>query len=110
VRHASQVNRSRTAAATTLAAAAFLVLTGCSGTPTVAQSDVEDQVSTQLAKQVGQTPDGVSCPGDLTGEVGEEMRCELTAGGQTIGLTVTVTKVDGSDVGFDIQVDDEVQQ
>jgi type IV pilus biogenesis protein CpaD/CtpE len=95
-------------ALTVLAAAAFLAA-GCSSTPSVSQSKVEDEVSTQLEAQVGQAPDSVDCPGDLTGEVGEEMRCTLTAGTDKVGLTVSVTEVDGSDVSFDIDVDDEVQ-
>jgi len=35
------------------------------------------------------------------------MRCELFAGGESIGLTVTVTSVDGSDVKFDVNVDQQ---
>ena len=36
------------------------VLAGCS--KTVDKNDVAEQVSTQLAAQVGTTPDSVSCP------------------------------------------------
>jgi hypothetical protein len=79
---------------------------GCSSTPTVDQSDLEGEVSAQLEQEVGTAPDDVSCPGDLTGEVGETMRCTLTAGEDELGLTVEVTEVDGEDVGFDIQVDE----
>ncbi len=38
------------------------------------------------------------------------MRCTLTAGADEVGLTVTVTEVDGERVDFDIEVDDEVQE
>lgn len=34
------------------------------------------------------------------------MRCELTAGSDTLGLTVTVTSVEDTTVNFDIEVDD----
>jgi predicted thioesterase len=32
------------------------------------------------------------------------MTCDLTAGGQSLPVTVTVTSVDGSTVNFDIEV------
>ncbi|HJB64151.1 MAG TPA: DUF4333 domain-containing protein [Candidatus Microbacterium pullistercoris] len=55
---------------------------------------------------MGQAPDDMTCPDDLPGEVGGEMRCELTAGSDTLGLTVTVTSVEDTTVNFDIEVDD----
>lgn len=82
------------------------VAAGCSSTPVVDRADVEDKVSQQLEKQVGQAPDDVSCPGDLKGEVGEKMRCTLTAGKDELGVTVTVRSVDGEQVNFDFQVDE----
>lgn len=83
--------------------ALLLLLTACSGG--VPEEDVEQQVSDALAESVGQTPDDVDCPDDLPAEVGAEMRCTLTADGESIGLTVTVTEVEGTNVNFDIQVD-----
>ncbi|GAA1794927.1 hypothetical protein GCM10009795_045590 [Nocardioides hankookensis] len=76
-------------------------------TPTVKQSDVEKEVSSQLEQQVGQAPDDISCPGDLEGKVGTEMKCTLTAGEDELGVSVKVTSVDGDNVKFDIQVDQE---
>lgn len=73
---------------------------------TVAETDVEQQVSSLLEKQVGQRPDAVECPGDLDRKVGVTMRCTLTAGNDELGLTVTVTEVDGSTVNFDVEVDE----
>ena len=93
-----------------LAAAALAVGVGCSSMPTVDKDDLEKEVSTQLEKTVGQAPDSVDCPEDLDGEKGATQRCTLTAGDDEVGLTVTVTGVDGSKVAFDIQVDDEVQE
>lgn len=84
----------------------MLLLSAC-GVGAVPQEDVEQQVSDALAESVGQTPDKVECPDDLPAEVGAEMRCTLTAGGESIGLTVTVTSVEGTDVNFDIQVDEQ---
>lgn len=79
-----------------------------SDAPALAQADVEQQVSDQLAAQVGQTPDDITCPGDLPAEVGATMTCLLTAGTDTIDVYLTVTAVDGMDVGYDIKVADQV--
>ncbi|MGB0102192.1 MAG: DUF4333 domain-containing protein [Nocardioides sp.] len=82
---------------------------GCSSTPTVEGDRLEGEVSTQLEQSVGVAPDAVDCPDDLEGEEGSSVRCTLTAGSDTVGLTVTVTGVDGDNVDFDIEVDDAVQ-
>lgn len=89
-----------------VAGAILLLLSAC-GSGAVPQEDVEQQVSNALAESVGQTPDEVDCPEDLPAEVGAEMRCTLTVGGESIGLTVTVTSVEGNDVNFDILVDEQ---
>lgn len=47
------------------------------------------------------------CDGDLRAEVGATQRCVLTAGHLTLGVTATVTEVDGGDLKVDVQVDDE---
>lgn len=80
-------------------------LIGCSGTVVVEADDVASQISDQLEAEVGQRPESVDCPEDLQGEVGATMRCELTAGEDVLGVTVTVTEVDGENVSFDIEVD-----
>jgi len=96
------------------AAAALLVLSvsACSvsvgGTGSVDSEELEKQVTTELTEQVGQKPDDVDCPDALQAEEGAEVRCVLTAGGSSIGLTVTAKAVDGDDVTLGIQVDDEV--
>lgn len=95
----------RTAIACGLGLAALPLLAAC-GAGSVPASDVEEQISTVLEQEVGQAPDDVTCPDDLPGEVGAEMSCELSAGGQTIGVTVTVSSVDGGQVNFDVLVDD----
>lgn len=89
-------------------ASCLLLLSACGGgTKAVSQSQVERKVSEQLTQQVGQKPDSVSCPDDLPATKGTTMRCTLSAGGTSIGLTVTVTSVEDSDVKFAIQVDDK---
>jgi hypothetical protein len=71
--------------------------------PQVEGRSVAQSVLTQLAAD-GKQVDEVSCP-DLPATVGATQRCSLKAGGDTYGVTVTVTSVQGSDVKFDIAVD-----
>lgn len=76
--------------------------------PTMLRSSVEQEVSAELEQQVGVAPDDLSCPDDLVGRVGEELRCVLTAGSDQLGVTVTVTAVEGAEIRFDVQVDQEM--
>jgi Domain of unknown function (DUF4333) len=103
------------AAVVSLALAPLVVgLAGCptavAQTVTVDKETVASAVSDQLAKQVGSPPDSVTCPADLEGVVGTQLRCELVAGNDTYGLTVTVTSVKGTTVNFNIAVDDQPKQ
>ncbi|WP_017595962.1 DUF4333 domain-containing protein [Nocardiopsis potens] len=77
------------------------------GAGAVPADEVAQQAATVLEEQVGQAPDDLTCPEDLPAEVGASIRCELTAGGDTLGVTVTATSVDGGDVGFDVKVDEQ---
>jgi len=81
--------------------------TAVAETVTVDKEAVASAVSDQLAQKVGRPPDSVTCPEDLEGVVGTGLRCELVAGDDTYGLTVTVTSVKGTTVNFDIAVDDK---
>jgi hypothetical protein len=93
-----------------LAFAAAATVAACSfGGVSVDKDKVAQEVSDQLATQVGRAPESVTCPEDLKGEVGATMRCKLEDGGDTYGVEVKVTKVEGTDVKFDIKVDDEPQ-
>jgi hypothetical protein len=105
-----------TAAVSLLATtAAAMLLVGCSGSisvgnmkPKLSGDKVADVTAEKLAAQTGQPKPDVSCPEDLVGEVGTTTRCTLTAtDGTTLGVTVTVTSVEGSQVNFDIKVDDK---
>jgi hypothetical protein len=101
---------SKTLRAPVLVAAAAALTVGCSSTPEVSQSKLEDEISNRLEDQVGTAPDDVECPDGLTGKVGQTQRCTLTAGSDTLGVDIEVAAVDGDDVSFDIQVDDQVQK
>jgi ribosomal protein L12E/L44/L45/RPP1/RPP2 len=74
---------------------------------TVAGENVAQSVFDQLAAN-GNRVDQVSCP-DLPARVGASQRCTLTSGTETYGVTVTVKTVLGTDVKFDIQVDQTPQ-
>ncbi|ULE32298.1 DUF4333 domain-containing protein [Mycobacterium sp. IDR2000157661] len=93
-----------------LVSSAAAVMVGCSsGTPTVDREDLAGEINKRLEQQVGRAPDSVTCPQNLRGEVGNTERCELKDGDDTYGVTVTVTKVEGTDVSFDFKVDDRPQ-
>ncbi|OBK74117.1 DUF4333 domain-containing protein [Mycobacterium sp. 1274761.0] len=93
------------AALTTVAACSFSASVG----PSVDKEELAEEISAQLEKQVGHTPESVKCPDDLKGEVGATTRCMLHDGGETYGVNVNVTKVEGTDVKFDLKVDDKPQ-
>ncbi len=92
---------------TLVALTAAALLTGCGGsTPTVKKAEVEKTISATLEDQIGVAPDDLTCPGDLEGSEGTTMRCTLTHGGDELGVTVTVTDVEGEKVDFDAEVDE----
>jgi len=86
----------------------MLGATAC-GSESVSTTDLEAEVSTQLEAEVGQAPDSVDCPDALPAEVDAEVRCTLTSGDTTFGLTLTVTSVENDEAVFDVVVDDEPQ-
>jgi hypothetical protein len=51
----------------------------------------------------------VTCEDGLTGEVGATTRCELTAGDDRVGFTVTVDSVDDDKINYSIEVDDQMK-
>jgi len=89
---------------------AVLLLAGLAacGTDTLSAAQVASSAEKALEKQTGFRPD-VSCPKELSAEVGAHMRCTLTAGDDptTYGLTVTVTSVDGDTPDLKLQVDQQ---
>lgn len=93
------------AAAVTAAACSFSAGTSV----TVDKNDLAKEISNQLKNQIGRAPESVECPDDLKGEVGATTRCTLNDGGETYGVNVNVTKVEGTDVRFDLKVDDKPQ-
>ncbi|MFI7287660.1 DUF4333 domain-containing protein [Streptomyces anulatus] len=66
-------------------------------------------VAEKLAETTGRPEPDVTCPEDLAGKVGTKTRRTLTAGdGSSLGVTATVTSVDGDQINFDIEADETV--
>ncbi|AWL41390.1 MULTISPECIES: DUF4333 domain-containing protein [Streptomyces] len=103
------------AVARTLAAIAVgALLVGCSASVSIGKSEPKlsaDELATTVAEKLADTtgrptPD-ITCPEDLRGKVGTATRCTLTADdGSTLGVSVTVTSVEGDQINFDIKADD----
>jgi len=93
--------------------AALTVLAACSsGPPVVSAKTVSQEAETQLRKQNSEiTAGSMKCP-ELAGEVGHKIRCVRSAHigiwDVTLKGTVTVTKVEGDQVDFDIEMDDSI--
>lgn len=75
--------------------------------PGIPKAELEASVRRTLEESVGQPSDGVVCNGGLPAQVGAVQRCALILGDEKLGVTVTATKVAGTDVKFDIQVDQQ---
>jgi hypothetical protein len=104
-----RVGAAPAAAAPTAAAPPSAVPPSVSTDPTAQVVDgkkVAQSVFDQLTATVGQQPDEVSCP-DLPASVGASVRCRLKTGTDVYGVTVKVSAVEGTDVKFDIQVDQQ---
>jgi hypothetical protein len=71
----------------------------------MSKGELERSITDSLEREIGQRPDAVECPSAIAAEVGESIRCVLTAGRDRLGLTATVTEVNGDQVGLDIRVD-----
>jgi hypothetical protein len=78
---------------------ALVGLGACSGTTTLDQDDLEEQLRVQLSEDAGVDPDGVTveCPSGIEVEEGRTFDCELTApNGDLVTVEVTLTDDDGS--------------
>lgn len=103
------------AAAWSLSAVAVgVLLTGCSASVSVGKTEpkmsagkLANLVAEKLAATTGQPKPDITCPEDLVGKAGTTTRCTLTADdGSTLGVTVTVSSVDGDQIHFDFQADE----
>lgn len=93
------------------AAVGAVLLAGCGSEPDPAPTVSKEQLQTiakdKLETAAGAQARSVECEDGVAGKVGALQRCVLTAGdGSRIGVTATVTKVEGENVSFDVVADD----
>lgn len=96
----------RGVAATGVALALVGLLAGC-GTREVKQADLQQQVKTKLeakAKMLAGQPKvgDVTCGSGLKAKVGATATCKVEVGAKKQQVTMTVTKVDGNNVYYNI--------
>ncbi|CCK29374.1 putative secreted protein [Streptomyces davaonensis JCM 4913] len=75
----------------------------------VHKARVAQTIADKLAADTGRRPDKVTCPEHLPARVGATIRCELTAGSDILGVTVTATAVNGKQVNYTFKVDDSAR-
>ena len=70
----------------------------------VSVQDVQQIISDQFVQKTGQSPDSVVCPGELATDVGAAITCQVTGGGETHPVNLTVTSADNGQLTFTMQV------
>ncbi|MEU0116713.1 DUF4333 domain-containing protein [Streptomyces bobili] len=83
--------------------------TGVNEGGAVHKARVAQTISDKLAADTGKRPDRVTCPEHLPARVSATIRCELTAGSDTLGVIVIATSVNGNQVNYNFKVDDSVE-
>lgn len=83
-------------------AIALGVVAARSVTPSVAQAEVESQISDQVQISTGHRPQSVTCARDLPATVGATVACTVTNGGTALPVTATVTSMEGGTARFSI--------
>ncbi|MFI6014991.1 DUF4333 domain-containing protein [Streptomyces sp. NPDC051243] len=106
----------RLSAATSIlsAVAVGALLAGCSASvnvektePKMSAEKLANLVAEKLASTANQPKPDVTCPEDVPAKVGTTTRCTLTADdGTSLGVTATVSSVEGTKMNFDIQADE----
>ncbi|WP_405496868.1 DUF4333 domain-containing protein [Nocardia sp. NBC_00511] len=81
---------------------------GCSSSPgSVSKTDVQTKVGSLFKDKSHEDAKTVACDGDLQAKVDATQNCTITsADGQNWNVTTKVTKVDGSDAYYDININD----
>jgi len=75
------------------------------GAMRVPGAQIEQDINQLAQREEGQPADSIECP-DLPAVVNSSIRCALvTSSGQNFGVTVTAKSVDGTEVDYDIKVD-----
>jgi hypothetical protein len=84
---------------------AVLLLAACSTSVTLPQADLESNIQSRIAADLGVAVEDVtvSCSGDLAGTVGATTNCDVTtADGQSQSFVATTNSVDGTTVGYEL--------
>ncbi len=88
----------------------LVALAGCSSEKTVSKDEVEKQAQQffdGVAQKQGQPSfPKITCPDDLKAKAGERTRCSAKGTDGTLGITVTVKKVDGDKAILNFKGDD----
>lgn len=74
-------------------------------TPALSQAQLEKSVGDIVATNLRRPVESVTCESGLEGKEGNQAHCQVVSGGQTTHDTVTVTKVDGLLMNFDVTAD-----
>ena len=107
----------RQIAAVSAVAAAVLASDGCSasistGGDTVSKEEVAKEAQAKfdaIARSKGQAKfPPITCPSDLDAKKGASERCSATGDDGTLGITVTVTGVDGGTAHLHFQGDSQL--
>jgi hypothetical protein len=88
-----------------VAVPAVLLLAACSTSVTLPQADLEANIQSRIAADLGVAPEDVtvSCAGDLEGTVGSATTCDVTtADGQSQTFLATTNSVDGTTIGYEL--------
>lgn len=93
------------------AVAALAVAFGACGQEKIEQAELEEEVKSVVAQEVGQQPKAIECPGDLEAKKGEKMTCTLVAPDDSkVDVVVTVTSAEDGDAKFSVEVGTEVRR
>lgn len=92
--------------ASTLAIVGVLAVVGCSSQRVVKRGELESGVKSKLEAVAHAKAKSVTCPDTLKAKVNATTRCTLKAmDGSKIGVTVTVTSINGGRVTYTAKAD-----
>jgi hypothetical protein len=74
---------------------------GC-GEETLDATSSEESIKSSFESSTGQTVDSVSCPEDLSAEVGTEFDCTIESGGESTETTWEITSIEGDTANFEL--------
>ncbi len=74
----------------------------------LSKEQIEAIAKERIEQQYRLNVESFICDGPLQATIGATQRCIETAGGERIGLTLTVTNVEGNNVDFRFKIDDHL--